>query len=121
MPVGSSVRTIWKAFKNLARLGELIEVLDRARELHARNEQLENENRDLCEKLKFKGKLRLADNVLHGDAEDPGPFCSGCWDSKKEAIHLTRCANPTVYDCPVCHRTYQTKPSEPARWQPPGP
>jgi hypothetical protein len=31
-----------------------------------------------------------------------GPFCSACWDSKKQAVHMHAGPDRDYYECPVC-------------------
>ena len=86
---------------------------------HARNQELEAENRDLKDKLAFKGKLQFRNNVLWAEGDDH-PYCVGCWQKDGNAIYLTHGPDPDYYVCPACNVTYDTKsPRRHQEWTPP--
>jgi hypothetical protein len=78
------------------------EVLDLSREKRRAEERVE----ELERAFEFKGKLtfRQPFYYLEGDAT---PYCPGCWESKKIAIHLARNpAFPIQRQCPACKHLY---------------
>jgi hypothetical protein len=81
------------------------EVLDLSREKRRAEEKIE----DLERTLKFAKDLSLRQGFywLEGDAN---PFCLGCWDAKRMAIHVKRLAfvkDGNRYECPHCRTLYK--------------
>lgn len=73
-------------------------------DLHQENQNLKEEINNLREKFKFVGKLVFMDNAYWEDgvlAKENGPYCPGCWDSKKENCRLVR-VNAIIHKSPVC-------------------
>ena len=54
------------------------EVIDLTRANRGANERI----RELEQALKFKGELKFKDGYYWAEGGD-GPYCVGCWDSKK--------------------------------------
>jgi hypothetical protein len=63
--------------------------------------------------LKFKEKLVRKDG-MYFEADENGdstgdPYCSGCWESEKKAIHLTLCdalGDDTYFRCLDCKNNF---------------
>ena len=84
------------------------EVLDLSREKRRAEEKVEQ----LEQKLKFSKELTFKEPSywLEGDST---PYCSGCWESSKLAIHLNRVSLPwpvgNVMQCPSCRNNYRIR------------
>jgi uncharacterized protein YbaR (Trm112 family) len=80
------------------------EVLDLSRDKRRADEKIA----ELEKALKFNSELVFRDSHywLAGDRE---PYCSGCWESKRLAIHLNRSRADglgPVMQCPACKHNY---------------
>lgn len=73
---------------------EVMEQQEEARSLRGRVSELE-------ELLSQHRKLTFRDNTYWDDESGAGPFCSGCWDSKKKLVHLHDYSD-ILLDCPGC-------------------
>lgn len=64
-----------------------------------------DENRELKDQIKElsskKEETLIIKNGLYYRKNEDGPFCTGCYDSKKEVIRLTTWG-VNSYKCPVC-------------------
>jgi hypothetical protein len=67
-----------------------------------------NRIEELEDLLKFKGKLVRKDGMYFETDENGDligdPYCSGCWDSEKKAVHLLNIESSKEHKtiCPVC-------------------
>ena len=78
------------------------EVMDLSRDKRRVEEQVE----ELQRALKFSKELQFKKPFFWLDGDDT-PFCPGCWESKRAAIHLTR--HPQFLGqmlCPSCKHGY---------------
>jgi hypothetical protein len=79
------------------------EVLDLSRDKRRADEKAE----ELEQALKFKEKLTFRTPFYYLEG-DPEPYCPGCWESKKAAIHVQ--INPMTarqMQCPACKHLYR--------------
>jgi hypothetical protein len=80
------------------------EVMDLTRDKRRAEDRIE----ELERALKFKGELKFKNGFYWAEGDD-GPYCVGCWDSKKAA---NRVVTITVHNmgrqmqCPVCRHNY---------------
>jgi hypothetical protein len=80
------------------------EVIDLTRS----NRSLEERVGELQRAMKFAGELTFKGS-FYWQKDDPNPYCAGCWDQKRLAVHLTRVRLPQMGDqmqCPVCKSNY---------------
>jgi hypothetical protein len=78
------------------------EVLDLSRDKRRLEDQVES----LQQSLRFSGQLKFK-RQFYWIEGDNTPFCPGCWESKKMAIHLAD--NPQNFaqmTCPSCKHIY---------------
>jgi predicted RNase H-like nuclease (RuvC/YqgF family) len=84
------------------------EVLDLSREKRRAEEKVEELERAL--KLNKELVFRAPFYYLDGDAT---PYCPGCWEARKTAIHLHRARRPLpagdVMYCPTCKNDYRNR------------
>jgi hypothetical protein len=84
------------------------EVMDLSRERRRADERIEELERALAfrEKLVFKAPFYYVDG-------DSTPYCPGCWESKRTALHLHRVRLPLpvgdCMKCPSCGETYRSR------------
>jgi hypothetical protein len=97
-----------------------LDVLDWSLAISTRNRELEEENADLKKNLEFKAKLTHTNNVYRSeDPKDPGPFCVPCWDSRRQAVHLSTTTSADYYRCDACGKGVTTN-ARPTEWSTPG-
>lgn len=78
------------------------EVLDLTRDKRRADEKVEQLERA----LQFKEKLTFRTPYYYADG-DPAPYCPGCWDSKRIAVHVvTHPMNLGNNQCPSCGHVY---------------
>jgi len=78
------------------------EVLDLTRENRRAAEKVEQLERA----LQFKEQLTFRTPFYYRDG-DSEPYCSGCWESKRLAIHVaTHPINLGLHQCPACKHVY---------------
>lgn len=78
------------------------EVLDLSREKRRTEEKVE----ELERALKFKEELKFREPFYWREG-DNAPYCPGCWESKRTAVHTT--AHPMFQGqklCPACKQAY---------------
>src|SRR5579872_3231642 len=78
------------------------EVLELSRDRRRLQEEVEN----LQESLRFSKIVQFRNGFYWTDGDNT-PFCPGCWESKKVAVHLTD--NPKTFGqvvCPACKHSY---------------
>jgi hypothetical protein len=106
------------------KISELVDaLLDTQSKIAEAGRALEEKQNDidhLKDALAFKDKLVFAKGVYYvADANNQpigDPYCPGCWDAHREAIHLhSHPAKFHTLECPVCKTTYPNgrKPSGP--------
>lgn len=98
----------------------LLDFIARAQITLSERDEMKGRVAELEEQLRFKGTLRFQRNVMESDdPNDPGPFCPGCWDGPRKAVHLIdRWGNGGYYTCPVCKTAIETDPGRPPAWTP---
>lgn len=78
--------------------GQIIDLTREKRNLEAKVESLSG-TLAFQQKLVFKKPLYYAEG-------DQVPYCSLCWESKKEAIHLVGPSRDNSYECKNCNKFY---------------
>lgn len=101
-----------KTAGTLAKQIGSIEVQQKLIDLQVEALDLIDENRTLKErvatlegKLKTKKSLQFRKNFYWTTADDgheEGPFCSHCYDSDRNLIHLHAISNGRDFGCPAC-------------------
>ena len=80
------------------------EVMDLTRDKRRAEERIE----ELELALRFKGELKFKNGFYWAQGDD-GPYCVGCWDSKKAANRVVRILVHNIgsqLQCPVCRHDY---------------
>ena len=78
------------------------EVLDLSREKRRAEERVE----ELERALKFRGELKFKAPFYYADG-DATPYCPGCWEAKRMAIHVTQHQQfMHLRQCPACKHSY---------------
>jgi hypothetical protein len=84
------------------------EVLDLSRDKRRAEERIE----ELERALRFRQELTFK-SPFYYVGEDPAPYCPGCWDSRRTAVHLHRARLPfpigDCMECPSCKHTYRNR------------
>ena len=77
-------------------------------EMQKRIADLENENKDLKEKLRIKEDLIYENNSywINKEGKKDGPFCSRCWDKNKDLIRIHRIVG-NDRKCPECKNHFK--------------
>jgi hypothetical protein len=81
------------------------EVIDLTRDKRHAEEKVQ----ELERALKFNKELSLK-NGFYWLQGDDNPFCVGCWDAKRMAVHVKRLAflkDGNRYECPHCKTLYK--------------
>ncbi|MBZ5638008.1 MAG: SIKE family protein [Acidobacteriia bacterium] len=117
MGVLDALKDAGQLAKGLASIEDKQKLLDlqvAALEIAQRNAQLEQENRELREKLRIRDELTFRENVYWRDGQaDKGPFCPPCWDSRGLLVHLTETTPNVQYDCRSCGKYFTLRPAPP--------
>jgi len=101
-------------FKNLlADLSlELADVKLRLADVMGENADLKREILSLRNQSQPQKKL-LAKNNMYYDESGDGPFCTGCYDIKKQLVRLVKQSEPFnelgEYKCPGCGEFFNSK------------
>ena len=74
-------------------------------------EELKNENKELQEKLRFKGDLNFKKNAYWKKSNKDGPYCQACWDDKNKLVRILA-VHGTHYKCNVCNGEARIKVEE---------
>jgi hypothetical protein len=83
------------------------EVLDLSRDKRRLEEKVE----ELQRTLKFKEELEFKE-PFYWKSGDATPYCPGCWESKRAAIHVSLVRLPGLGDmmqCPSCKFNYRAR------------
>jgi len=87
---------------------QIIELQSDIMKLITENAKLKEENSELRTKLAFQEEL-----VFHDDAywtkSGEGPYCPGCWDTKRLAVRMHGGATKGTFGCPACDATAWTE------------
>ncbi len=81
------------------------EVIDLTRDKRRADDQVE----ELQRALKLKGELKFKDPYYWLDG-DSFPYCPGCWDAKRVAVHIVTVTHPMLHhqkQCPSCKHVYE--------------
>lgn len=84
--------------------GELLSIYEKLLEQQKKISDLEQDNKNLINKLETKGVLFFENNaywINENDKKD-GPYCSCCWDDNKKTIRMQPCGSQAYYSCPKC-------------------
>ena len=81
-----------------SKIGKLI---DEARDLYQQREELERENKDLKQQLRFKGEVQRVGSFVY-QIGDEYPLCSRCADVDNRPVHLVVQRIPQQGDVAVC-------------------
>jgi len=77
--------------------------------LHSEILDLQQENLHLKEEINQKTSfdMQFRNNVYYNRVNETtlaGPYCTACWDSKKQAIRMHTYNNSNYACCPICKR-----------------
>lgn len=78
--------TLIKKLNNIELDRKIVDLQGEIIDLEQKNRELVEENRELKENLTYHGTLAFNGNAYWMDGKldsEKGPFCSGCWDDKK--------------------------------------
>ncbi len=105
-----SIADVLKEAGKIKQYRQILKFQQDLQDLQNENIGLKTKNKELNEKLKIKGKIKYKDPFYwleNHDIED-GPFCSACWDSKKELSRIPSYNKGNwKIECPVCHNKYE--------------
>src|SRR5262245_56084994 len=100
------VAKLLQALGNVDLIQKMIGVQSDFLELLDKNHRLQEENRDLRERIRVNlkqdellAKRRHQHNTYW--VETDGPYCTGCWDSKDKVVRMATWCNGHA-ECPVC-------------------
>lgn len=104
-------------YKESGKIEQYKQILDaqaQLLEMQKRIADLENENKDLKEKLRIKENLIYENNAYwtNKEGKKDGPYCSRCWDKNKDLIRMHPTANPASSRCPECKNSFKTGPED---------
>ncbi|MBS1702856.1 MAG: hypothetical protein JST12_14425 [Armatimonadetes bacterium] len=107
--------TIIEATKELVRLTgnmqnielrtTIADIQDKALGLQEENASLREKIRDLEESLRMKNKLVPRLNsywAQRKDQPEDGPYCTVCWDTKRQAVRMIKVGTAGQFDCMGC-------------------
>jgi hypothetical protein len=83
------------------RLGKFV---DKAQELQAKVEALEETNKQLRDQLRFRGSLVRVNSTLFAEGDDE-PLCSRCAEVDKKLVHI-QIVGRMCACCPECETSY---------------
>jgi hypothetical protein len=94
-------------------------------ELVEEDNRLRTENQELNKKLELQGKMNFNAPFYFQDG-DATPYCSSCWETKTQAIHVVTIwdsEGKSRRDCPTCKNAYvvpstTSRPSPPSHYEP---
>jgi hypothetical protein len=98
-----------------AEYGKIVALEKEAIELTRANRLLEEATQKLRLQLELAAGLKFVEPFWYAEG-DSVPYCPGCWEGNKAAIHLTyegHMAGGYRYDCPNC-KTIYCSPRTPA-------
>jgi hypothetical protein len=108
-----------KGLKDREAKHQIDEILDKVRELKQSASELEDENRNLREKLRFKsGEYEFRTPFYYHKTTHPGqPLCPKCFDSGRAAPMGEPGQNTSSNYrlCLVCSHSIQVSPDSPGR------
>jgi hypothetical protein len=116
MAIFDELKSIGKILQEAGKIElyqQVLNIQEKLLEMHKKIVDLENERKELKEKLRIKSNLVYENNTYWIQIEDDkkdGPFCSHCWDKNKELIRMHPCGNPAYSQCPECKEPVQLKP-----------
>jgi len=102
-------------FKNLlADLSlELADVKLRLAEVMTENASLKEQKEGLKAHAHDGGALTTGEGGLYYKPSGDGPFCTGCFDTKRQVVRLSRQKPPFdnlgEYECPACKQFYNSR------------
>ena len=76
-------------------------------ELVQENAELKARTQGLEDQLRIRTQLVVRDDCywLPRDGQElDGPFCTNCWDVRKDLVRMWRSGNPEYSSCPNCKR-----------------
>jgi regulator of replication initiation timing len=85
-------------------------------ELVEENNHLRAEKQDLTVKLELQGKM-VFDPPFYFQSGDNAPYCSACWEAKKQAIHVVNRLEEygnVRWECPICRHIFDVESNKPA-------
>jgi regulator of replication initiation timing len=80
-------------------------------ELVEQNNKLRAETEDLKKKLQLRQQMNFKEPFYFQDG-DSTPHCSGCWETKNQAVHVVKVwdsEGKARWDCPICKHNYFVK------------
>lgn len=111
------VKDIQKRGEFMRIIGELslelsqvqIRLAEQLRENNSLREEIETLKKEI-DNLKNPASKLIVKNGLYYTEDDDGPFCTACYDSKKQSIRVTETPRAMrslgKYKCPVCNALY---------------
>ena len=88
---------------------ELAEVKSQLASMIIENTNLKNELLKIQNKEMDSTEMKFENGFYYSKSGD-GPFCTACWDVKKDKIRLKKVAQDFVFagdfECPACHNLF---------------
>jgi len=107
MTIFDNLKSVAKVLQEAGKIEQykqILEAQEKLLEMQKIIADLENENKELRNKLEIKENLVYENNTYWTKRDDKkdGPYCSCCWDSEKKIIRMHPSGNPAFYYCPNC-------------------
>ena len=123
MAIFDELKSIGKILQEAGKIDQykqILEILKKLLEMQKGIADLEDENKELKEKLKVKDNLIYENNAYWIIKKDKkgGPFCSRCWDKNKDLIRIHPKLNPAYSMCPECKNDVQITKDNPSNHMP---
>ncbi len=103
------VADLVKKFNDVELNRRILKLEDEVIDLTRHKRRADDKVEELQRALTFKGELKFKDPYywLEGN---PSPYCPGCWDAKRVAVHVVTVTHPmlaTQKKCPSCNHIYE--------------
>ncbi len=97
-----------KTIKDIADTTANLELKSAIVDLKEQILELREENLRMKEKLSVKDSynMHFKNNMYYNilpDGTNDGPYCTACWDAKKQAVRMHSC-DQGHYECPSCKK-----------------
>jgi hypothetical protein len=109
-----SLVSVVQKIDNVELYRKILDLQREVQDLVGENRELKQQLLEVKDKLDLHGTLVFERDAYWLPATDrrDGPFCSLCWDSKRELIRMIKCGNPAFSQCPRCKIGIQMKPDD---------